>query len=646
MDKVLYAATIFLSSALLFLIQPVIVQAILPWFGGTAGVWTASMLFFQALLLGGYLYAYLVTHHLSHRARTTVHIAILIASALMLPVVAPSDWKSSQYPVWSILGLLASLLGLPYFVLSTTGPLVQYWFAQRPEGRSSYRLFALSNAASLVALFAYPFAIQPVMPNRTQLKVWSAAYAVFALLACVSALRGGAGAAEPESDPGEGRKPLLWMVLSACPCMLWLSVANHLSQQVAPVPFLWVGLLGLYLLSLILCFDRDGWYRPALYRWLLPVACAGMGFRLARPGPGAGFYWDLMLFAAALLVCCMFLHGELARLKPMPGRAQTHFYLTMATGGLLGSVIVAVLAPAVFTSYLELPIAIAGTLVLALALLFGYPTRRLLRVSAMAFAAFAISVWVRTGTDVVESRNFYGALRVVDSGPASDRIRTLYHGVIRHGVERLSPDGGRRLTAYYPPLSGVGLAMSRGEGGRRVGIVGLGAGTLAVYGNSGDTFRFYELDPEIIRIASTHFRFLKQSLARTEVVEGDGRKELEKEQTDSFSILVLDAFSGDSVPVHLLTKEAFQLYFRLLKDGGTLVVNVTNRNLDVGKVVRAAAFELQKKVFAVHSDPDEEEHFEPADWMLVTDGPTDTFAKPSIRVWTDEYNSLLPILKY
>jgi hypothetical protein len=648
MVTILYAATIFLSSALLFLIQPMVVQAILPWFGGTAGVWTASMLFFQFLLLAGYAYSYLVTHYLSSRPRAVLHIALLIASATMLPVAVPQVWKVSDYPAWSILTLLGSLLGLPYFVLSTTGPLIQFWFAQRPGGQASYRLFALSNAASLVALLAYPFLIQPRFSTRSQLTAWSIAYVVFLLLVGLSALRGGS-TSQVERESSEalgGSRPMLWAVLAACPCMLWLAVANHLSQEVAAVPFLWVGLLGLYLLSLILCFDRDGWYRPQLYRWLLPVACAAMGFRLARPGPGAGFHWDLLLFSAALLVCCMFLHGELARLKPAPGRAQTYYYLTMATGGLLGSAFVAVAAPSLLNSYLELPIAIAICLLLALRFLFRYPLRRLLRVALFASLAFVLAGWVRSGADVEESRNFYGALRVVDSGEGPGRIRTLYHGVIRHGVELLSPDGGKQATAYFGPLSGIGLTMSKKESGRKVGVIGLGAGTLAAYGMPGDTFRFYEIDPAIIRVASTHFRFLKESAAKVEVVEGDGRKALEQEPPASFSILVLDAFSGDSVPVHLLTKEAFELYFRQLKAGGTLAVNVTNRNLDVGAVVRAASFDLRKRVFAVHSEADDERHFEAADWMLVSDGPGDGGeAPPSIRAWTDDYNSLLHILK-
>ncbi|MCC6368530.1 MAG: fused MFS/spermidine synthase [Bryobacterales bacterium] len=647
-DRVLFACTVFLSSALLFLIQPMVVQAILPRFGGSASVWTASMLFFQFALLVGYLYAYAVTHFLPSGTREAVHLALLSASALALPVALPAAAKASENPVWSILALLAVLVGLPYVALSTTGPLVQWWYAGTLK-RSPYRLFALSNVASLLALFAYPPVIQPLLPVRRQLSVWSAAFVLFLVLCGASALRGrrAAGRESIEGAAIARHQAWLWVLLAACPSILWLAVANHLSQEVAAVPFLWVGLLGLYLLSLVLCFDHDGWYRPALFRWLVPAACLAMGWRLARPGPGGGFLWEFALYCAGVLICCVFFHGELVLRKPHPGPMLTYFYLAVAAGGALGGIFVALAAPVLFNSYLELPVAIILCLVMALVFLFGYKPRRLLRLSVVLALTFVIAAKLREGDSVLETRNFYGALRVVDSGEGVHRIRTLYHGVIRHGTEYLSPNGGHVFTTYYTPLSGIGITMAaHHQQGRRVGVVGLGAGTLAAYGQPGDTFRFFEINPAVTQIASAYFRFLRDSRAHVEVVPGDGRLALEREALSSFDILVLDAFSGDSAPVHLLTREAFQLYLRCLRPGGVIAVNITNRYLDIGLPVRAAAWELHKKADAIHSEADPAKGIEAADWMILTDlPPAAAPSAPRIRAWTDDYNSLFQILK-
>lgn len=645
-DRVLFACTVFLSSALLFLIQPMAVQAILPRFGGSANVWTASMLFFQLALLAGYLYAYAVTRFLTPGIREAIHLALLAASALPLPFTLP-EADGSHGPVWSVLSLLAISVGLPYAALSTTGPLIQWWYAGTLK-RPPYRLFALSNAASLLALFAYLPVIQPLLPVRSQLSAWSGAFILFLALCGASTLRGRRAVLESAGGTAfVGHQAWLWMLLAACPSILWLAAANQLSQEVAAVPFLWIGLLGMYLLSLILCFDHDGWYRPALFRWLVPAACLAMGWRLARPGPGGGFRLEFALYCAGVLICCMFFHGELALRKPRPGPALPHFYLAAAAGGALGGVFVALAAPVLFNSYLELPVAIILCLVLALVFFFGYKPRRLWRLSVVLAFTFFLAAKLREGDSVLEIRNFHGALRVVDSGGSGQRIRTLYHGGIRHGTEYLSSDGGRIPTTYYTPFSGIGMAMAaHHEQGRRVGVVGLGAGTLAAYGRVGDTFRFYEINPAVIQIASTYFRFLRCSKARVDVAPGDGRLALEREAPSSFDILVLDAFSGDSAPVHLLTREAFQLYFRCLRPGGTLAVNITNRYLDIGLPVRAAAWELRKKADAIHNDADPAKGVEASDWMILAGlSPGTAPLRSHMRAWTDDYNSLFRILR-
>ena len=640
----LYASAIFLSSALLFLSQPMLAKAMLPWFGGAAGVWTTCMLFFQCVLLAGYLYAHLLTRYLSGRVQAAVHLALLVASILVLPL-DPSAGAAPggvAHPVWRILGVLATTVGLPYFVLSTTGPLVQAWYTGTSGDRPPYRLFALSNLASLAALLAYPLGIERFVSGKRQLVGWSAAYLVFVLLVGAAALRG--GSVDRPEEKGPARRPALWIALAACGSALWLAVANHLSQEVAAIPFLWVLPLGLYLVSFILCFDRDGWYRPRLYRWILPAAWGAMGLRLALRGSGGGFQWELLLFSAALLVCCMFCHGELARMKPAPHQGLTFFYLMIAVGGALGAVLVGLVAPRAFNSYLELPVAIAACVILGLVLLYGYSSpKHLIRLGLVAALAFAAATHFRTsGGSLLKERNFYGTLQVIDSGS----VRALYNGTILHGLQFLPEERSRLGTAYYGPRSGVGLVLqSRQTPNQRVGVIGLGVGTVATYGRSGDYYRFYELNPDVIRVAYSHFRFLRESKAKTEVVAGDGRLALENEPAQNFDVLVVDAFSGDSVPVHLLTKQAFETYFRHLRPGGIVAVHVTNKYLDLASVVEAAAAALGKRALFVHSPADGPSGVHEADWSLVSDGSPAARLPRKARLWTDDYSNLFQILK-
>jgi spermidine synthase len=657
-----YAASIFFSSTLLFLLQPMMAKAILPWYGGSAGVWTACMLFFQVVLLLGYLYAYCITRYLNVRAQTVLHVALLIVSALMLPVNPSAKLKlaSVENPVLGILGVLAGSIGLPYFVLSTNGPLAQAWYAGNSEARVPYRLFALSNLASLGALLAYPLTIEPFLPLSRQWLGWSDAYLGFVVLTGAAALRSTPPklAQEQETSGESIQHALSWIALAACASTLWLGVANHLSHEVAAIPFLWVLPLGIYLLSFILCFERDGWYRPQIYRWILPAAWLAMCFRLARGGSTGGFQWEILIFSAALFACCMFCHGELARRKPAPRPGLTFFYLMIAAGGALGAAFVAVAAPLIFSAYLELPIGIAACMVLGLALLYGYSSpKHLARLGTVAALAFVLGTQLReTGKSLVRTRNFHGTLQVTDSGTGPTAIRALYNGAILHGMEFLSPERSRLATTYYSPQSGVGLVLqARGTSNRRVGVIGLGVGTLAAYGRAGDTFRFYEINPDVVQVASANFRFLRESEAKTDVVPGDGRLALEREPPENFDVLVLDAFSGDAIPVHLLTKEAFEGYFRHLRPGGVIAVHVTNKYLDLGSVVRAIAEALQKQAVPIHSAADRPRAIYEADWSLLSEDREalqrlEPFSQPKIttrnvRPWTDEYSNLQQIFK-
>ncbi len=497
----------------------------------------------------------------------------------------------------------------------------------------------------MLALLAYPFLIEPLLPGSTQLRGWSVGYAILVAIACLAAvLHWSASPIQVSVESGGSqRRPLLWIALAACASALWLAVANHLSQEVAPVPFLWVLPLSLYLLSFILCFEGHNWYRPSAFRWLLPAAWLAAGYSIARP---AGLRLEITAFSLALFIWCMFCHGELSRTKPSGRRDLTFFYLMLALGGALGALFVGVAAPNLFSTYLELPIGITASVLLALPLVYRVTSRaRLIRLSVVALAAFLIAVRFQAGTgDVVQSRNFYGALQVNDTGAGDTAFRSLYNGRTLHGVEFLSPGRNRLPTTYYGPESGAGKVLMGGGKNRRVGIVGLGAGTLATYGRDGDLFRFYEINPAMIQVASRDFHFLDGSSARTEVVQGDGRLALEKETPESFDVIVLDAFSDDSIPVHLLTKQAFGVYFRLLKPEGVLAIHLTNRYLDLARIVDSLAAAFQRAVMPVHSAADPAQQIVAADWAVIS-GPANEPAKRSARLWTDDYSNLFQVLK-
>lgn len=654
MRPYLYATSIALSAALLFVIEPVAAKALLPEFGGSAGVWIACVLFFQVTLLLGYLYTYLLTRTLPAKSQAAVHVALLAASACLLPWHAPVA-SAAGNPSLAIVATLAACLGLPFFALCTTSPLLQSWYSQGESARFPYRLFALSNAASLVALLAYPVGIEPLLALSHQFLFWSVGFLVFAALAAICAL--GASGAPAGADEKAPHRPFLWIALAACAATLWPAVSNHLSQEVAAIPFLWVEPLSIYLLTFILCFDGRGWYNPRLYRFLLPLACVTFAWRLQ--GVTGGIAVELPTIGAALFVCCMFCHGELARLKPEPKQGLAFFYLMIALGGALGAVFVGLFAPNVFSSYLELPIGVAACFVLSLPLLYGRGSpRQLLRLALVAAVAFVFASRFAAGReDLVRTRNFYGTLQVIDAGSGEDAIRSLYNGKILHGIQYRGPARSRTAIAYYPPESGIGLAMRwlPHRAPWRVSVVGLGTGTLALYGRPGDSFRFYDINPAVIDVAWRYFHYLSESAAKIDAVQADGRLGLQREPAGSLNIIALDAFSGDSIPVHLLTREAFQMYFEKLAPGGVVVMHVTNRYLDIASVVASLAANLHKPLIVVHNPQDPQRHIQAADWAILADRREDIaaiepFSNSSISshkapVWTDDYSNLFEILR-
>jgi SAM-dependent methyltransferase len=690
----LYAATIFLSAFLLFQVQPLIGKYILPWFGGGPTVWTTCMLFFQAALLAGYAYAHVIRTRLAPSTQALVHTGLLLAAALALPILPSATWKpeGGTDPTWRILVILAVSVGLPYLALAATSPLLQAWFSMTHPGVSPYRLYALSNAGSLLALASYPFAIEPLLRLKTQSYSWSAAFVAFAILCAVCAVRlrraklAAESVAPASDDAAEAPRPspitmYLWVALAACGSVMLLAVTNQLSMDVAVVPFLWILPLSLYLLSFVLCFESDRIYWRPVFWPLMVVGAAGMVVLLFW-GVYAPLKWQIIAYAGGLFACCMVCHGELARLKPNP-RYLTSFYLMSSAGGALGGLAVTVVAPLVLKGYFELHVGLWLCFVLAI-LAFWHemaPLRRRLGRWALALFCFAspallaglgVALGMHVSDELADSlaltRNFYGVLKVelCSAGGDDGEYYVLRHGRILHGSQFARGPLHNRPTEYYWEKTGIGLAIQNRRPGSpmRVGVVGLGTGTIAAYGRPGDTYRFYEINPEVEHLARTWFSYLGESGAACDVVLGDARLSLEREAPpdrqppQQYDVIALDAFTSDAIPIHLLTREAFEAYQRHLKPDGVLAVHISNRFLDLQPVVLGLAEYFCLASAVIESTDENRTEYSAATWILVTrdtaflESPAMKAATsepesdaPSLRLWTDDYSDLFHILK-
>jgi SAM-dependent methyltransferase/MFS family permease len=669
----IYAATIFLSSFLLFLVQPLIARLILPWFGGSAAVWTTCMLFFQALLLAGYAYAHLLEKKLTQgKLQPLVHTVLLAAAVAMLPIAPAEAWKPAgdDEPISRILLLLAASVGLPYFLVASTSPLLQAWFARARPGENPYRLFAISNLASLIALVGYPFVVEPFLGGGEQVRLWSWGFAAFAVLcafvAWLTPRRHLVVEAQGEAASVATPQVLLWLALSATGSVLLLAVTNHLTQNVASIPLLWLAPLTIYLLTFILAFEGRNWYRPRFLWPFVLVWLGGMAWLLVDDRYHYDLPLQLGMFLPGLFLGCLFCHGELYRLRPAP-QQLTMFYLIVSAGGALGGLLVAVVAPLAFDAYYELGI---GMTVLALlaALRFA-PLGRLPGLASLAVlmgvAACAAYDGFYYHRDVrVSERGFYGVLRVKEYGSPGEpsHMRRLVHGTIMHGEQYLHAERRRFITTYYQESSGIGLAIkSKQERGPiRVGVIGLGTGTIAAYGRQGDLYRFYDIDPRVVSLAKQEFTFLADSAAQVEVALGDARLSLEREAPQNFDVLAVDAFSSDAIPVHLITKEALGIYLKHVKSDGIVAFHVSNRFLQLIPVVARLAKEQGAHAVLVNDDPDDEDESlrSRSDWVLVSrdraalEGPaiveggaTEAEDRPEWRTWTDDYSNLIQILK-
>lgn len=684
----IYAVTVFLSAFLLFQVQPMIAKFILPWFGGSAAVWSASLLFFQLLLLGGYFYAHLLIRYLKPRRQLWTHAGLLAVSLAALPVIPSARWKpaGSGDPTLNILLLLAATIGLPYMLLSATSPLLQAWYVRVKKGGLPYRLFALSNFGSFLALLSYPFVIEPRLALTRQAGIWSGVYAVFAVACGFTAWKSSVAwmPADPieESQSDAGAAPTLsrrifWVALAACASTLLLATTSHLTANVAPIPLLWVVPLSIYLLSFVLCFESGRLYQ----RWVfMPLLVASL-WLFARGNAQFESNEDVINklipgLCIALFVCCMVCHGELAKSKPQP-RYLTQFYLMVSLGGALGGIFVAIVAPHLFHSYLEMPIAVAGCALLAVIALWDDESGVVIAVCALAPALalwninLPVNVWLHGLLCVVLAavagflardltwrhafvlaaaaglmghliraeytnqsyytkafRNFYGLLRVRDEppDPSTDYpgVRTLVYGTINHGTEIKAPAAGRIATSYFGLYSGINRAIrAKGEHGPiRIGVLGLGAGVTASLARAGDTLHYYEINPLIPQIANSEFSFFPECPADKHIYMGDGRLTLERLPDENLDFLAVDAFSSDAIPMHLLTREAYRIYQRHLKPDALLVFHISNRYLDLEPVVSQAATETGFSGITVRDDGYTESYYIASTWMVLSRDPS------------------------
>src|ERR1700730_13237244 len=759
-----YWFSIFLGAFLLFAVQLLLGKYFLPWFGGTPAMWTTCMFFFQTLLVAGYAYAHTLASWFSSRTQGYLHSALLFSSLVVLallavvwgtPITPSVSWRphSSDHPVWRLTVLLVVSAGLPYFVLSSTGPLLQSWLTRTRPGRTPYRLYSLSNVGSLLALLSYPFLVEPWVSSRTQARLWSFGFLAYALICAYCALRTGRSRssvkssrqflADGETDCAQSKPAigthLLWLSLTACASIMFLAATNQICQDVAVVPFLWVLPLSLYLLSFIICFDEPRWYSRAVFHPAFAVAIFLACFAL-NGWATKSIVAQIAVYSFTLFAACMICHGELARSKP-GSRYLTSFYLMVALGGAIGGVFVALIAPQLFRALWEYQfglwasacllfvvlardkrswlfcsrwglrgIAVAAALlpgctslvmggkkeigglfpVLPVLVAVYFLTRRRqkgfdpARARAVPFycgatllvvgAVLFFSARNQTQNSVAVLRNFYGVLSVRELNPGQPdwRAYSLFHGRIAHGYQFQSEAKRSVPTGYYGLTSGVGMALielqthpspAASPQNLRIGVVGLGAGTLAAYGKTGDYIRFYEINPEVTRIANDerYFTYLKDCPAKLAVISGDARLSMESElnrgQAQDFNLLAIDAFSGDAIPVHLLTEEAFQIYLKEVRSGGVIAVHITNTYFDLRPVLLKVAERFGLHYALFHTDGDGALTTY-SDWVLLsrdertldalprsTESTRSSALKPDISLWTDDYSNLFWVLR-
>jgi hypothetical protein len=674
----LFGLGTLLGAFLLFQLELIVAKHILPWFGGSPAVWTTCMLFFQAMLLAGYAFAHWSATRLSPRAQGKLQLTVIaLASASF--TLAVFTWGSpltptgrlrevfQGHPVLHILSVLALCVAAPLFLLSTTAPVLQHWFRLGGGAQSPYRLYALSNIGSLFGLLSYPLLLEWLLTLRHQAWLWNALFAVFAALyviVCRGAVSHPAvelGRPQEQSEPPSKTRQIMWASLAACGSAMLLATTNLLCEDVAVTPFLWVLPLCLYLLSFILCFDHPRWYQRWLFYPLYGAAIwtclwifkSGIALDLIRRADA----YLLILFAI-----CMVCHGELAQSKPAASQL-TSFYLMVSLGGVLGGALVTLVAPQVFNGYWEFHITLVVCGFLALWALLAdrssmlYPGVRWKTAGAVTLLIVAgIAVYQAARQQTIgrlRMRNFFGVKQVYER----EGIRYLRNGGVEHGMQYLDPVRRYEGVLYYSRHTAIGKLLKNypqppGRG-RRIAVVGLGTGVLAAYGQPGDTMRFWEVDPQVIELAQgpkAKFTFLQDTKANVELIESDGRLGIERDKQSGYDILILDAFSGDAIPTQLVTREAFRLYLsRLHGADSVLVFHISNRVVDLTSVMLAFNRTEHIAMRFYMGMTSEYAMFSRNAAMLDYAGPDEkNYEWDQVRsvLWTDDYSSLMPVLRH
>jgi spermidine synthase/uncharacterized membrane protein (UPF0136 family) len=677
----LYAVTVIVGACLLFLVQPLIAKIILPWFGGTSAVWSAALVFFQACVLGGYSYAHWLTTHVSPKRQSLIHGALLIVSCLMMPILPSEALRpdGTGDPALQILLLLTVTVGLPSLILSATSPLLQVWYMRGTGSEPPYWLFAWSNAGSLLALLSFPLLLEPAFGARTLALGWSGLFVAFAVLliglAYQNSKRSDSSAAEVDEPTAQTNAPAptlsrmaLWLLLSGCASALLVTVSANLSANVAPIPLLWVVPLALYLLTFILAFGNHRIYHQSRFFPLVALSIGGLAYLYTQRLENWPIQYVVPAYLGSLFIICMACHGELVMRRPA-GPYLTRFYLLISLGGVLGGAFVGLIAPNIFDSYIELPLLLV--LIAELYVMLQWVRRGSRRTLWLVRVVMVLGVLTLMGEllrseleerrlSVLLQRNFYGTLAVQDDPPSFELARRyLIHGTISHGYQYVHEELRRLPSSYFSRHSGVGLALTalQSDGPVRMGVVGLGVGVMSGYVRNGDYARLYEINPAVVDIANSHFTFLPaaRQAGDVEVLLGDARLTLESQTPQAFDLLAIDAFSSDAIPTHLLTREAFELYFKHLKPDGVLAVHISNRYIDLVPVCARSAQHVNRSARVVRSISDGT--YDTSIWVLVTSNQ-ELFQRPqfanasmyeataaeSFQGWTDQYSSVWPLL--
>ena len=733
----LFTITVFVSAVLLFAVQPMFAKMVLPLLGGTPAVWNTCMVFFQATLLAGYAYAHVTARAFEVRHQATIHLVLLVTPLLLLPIAVPAAWRSpsQDHPAMWLLALLIVALGLPFFVVSTTGPLVQTWFARsnHPLAHDPYFLYAASNTGSLAALLAYPTVIEPNLHLADQSRLWSIGYVVLALLlvGCAAVVWHLRTSASPQVVPGTrgagGSRAMLdpaasisvwkrgrWILLAFIPSSLMLGLTTYVTTDMAPMPLLWVVPLGIYLFSFVLTFGRRVRVSYSLVSRLMPILVVPLAATMAVGSVG-GLWVLVPLHLLTLFVASLLCHGELASSRPTADHL-TEFYLWIGVGGVLGGIFNALLAPAIFNGVVEYPLALvtaclvrrsdsSGTpaafsrqdvrlAVVVVAAIFGLlwlahtlPFLRnlpaVLAVGAPALLCFAVrnrplpfglgmgalvmaALLIRAGGDetVFRERSFFGVSQV--RVYPTERLTLLLSGTTKHGAQSLDPARQQEPLSYYHRTGPIGqvFAAIPAQVTPRVAVIGLGAGSLACYGTPGQQFTFYEIDPTVVRVARDprYFTFLQLCPPDIGVVPGDGRLSLGAAPDSSYGLIVLDAFSSDAIPSHLLTREALRLYLRKLDGSGLLAFHISNNHLDLEPTMANLAHDGQLVALAQFDErvsPDEARAGKtPSHWVVLARRWEDLralphnpqwhtlSARPDKTLWTDDFSNIFEVIKW